>query len=71
MSDTASSGAMRMASLIICIEGKRVETTGLLAVVDGEYRCEPLHPATGVVRWLSGFDVVEQNEPGTAPRRRR
>ena len=24
--------------------------------------CEPLHPATGVVRWLSGFDVVEQNE---------
>lgn len=24
--------------------------------------CEPLHPATGVVRWLSGFDVVEQSE---------
>jgi len=24
--------------------------------------CKPLHPLTGVVRWLSGFDVVEQHE---------
>lgn len=24
--------------------------------------CKPLHPPTGVVRWLSGFDVVEQND---------
>lgn len=28
----------------------------------GAIWCKPLHPATGVVRWLSGFDVVEQNE---------
>jgi len=53
MSDTASSGAMRMASQVICVEVKRVETAGLLAVVDGEYRREPLHPATGVVRWIN------------------
>jgi hypothetical protein len=32
MSDTASSGAMRMASQVICVEVKRVETAGLLAV---------------------------------------
>lgn len=24
--------------------------------------CKPLHPPTGVVRWLSGFDVVEQKD---------
>lgn len=24
--------------------------------------CKPLHSLTGVVRWLSGFDVVEQHE---------
>jgi len=24
--------------------------------------CKPLHPLTGVVRWISSFDVVEQHE---------
>lgn len=28
----------------------------------GAIWCRPLHPATGVVRWLSGFDIVEQSE---------